>query len=526
MFRPSTMKISSRLRLGFGLLLLALVALAAIGMVQMSSLAGRMRELTEVGSVKSGQLSDLRVAISARAVGSRNLALVHEPAAQAPELERVNKAGTAIQRAMAQLDKLTSDSEHASADERAMFEKVRGLEARYAPVAAAIVAAATHQRTDEAVERLRTECMPLLSEINHELDAFDKMLDHADDVGVAAANHAYVTAMWIMGTVAALSIAAGVLLAWTLTRAIVRPLSASVDFAQRVADGDLTGQIGADTGSDTTETGQLLNALQRMNDSLVSVVGNVRLSSDSIATGSAQIATGNADLSQRTEEQASNLQQTATSMGQLSATVNSNADAARQASTLSTGARAVADKGGEVVRRVVQTMDQITASSNKIADITGVIDGIAFQTNILALNAAVEAARAGEQGRGFAVVASEVRSLAQRSASAAKEIKALIGDSVERVAEGNRLATEAGDTMAEIVDQVRKVSDLIAEISGATNEQTHGISQVGTAVTQIDQMTQQNAALVEQSAAAAESLKKQADRLVEAVSVFKLTATA
>jgi methyl-accepting chemotaxis protein len=312
-----------------------------------------------------------------------------------------------------------------------------------------------------------------------------------------------------------MSVTAGVI----LTRSIVRPIGQAVRVAQAVASGDLSTQFG-NTSRD--ETGQLLAALKAMNEGLVNIVSTVRASSESIATGSAQIATGNADLSQRTEEQASNLQQTAASMEELNATVKNNADTARQASQLAQGASAVATKGGEVVGQVVATMEGITQSSKKIVDIISVIDGIAFQTNILALNAAVEAARAGEQGRGFAVVASEVRSLAQRSAVAAREIKTLIGDSVDRVEAGTRLVADAGTTMDDIVGQVRKVADLIAEISSATVEQTTGIGQVSDAVVQLDQVTQQNAALVEESAAAAESLKQQAQRMVEAVSVFRL----
>ena len=304
-----------------------------------------------------------------------------------------------------------------------------------------------------------------------------------------------------------------------VSRGVLLPIGRAVKVAQAVASGDLTSQI--DTRG-TDETAQLLQALKAMNDSLILTVGAVRQSSESIATGSSQIATGNTDLSHRTETQASNLQQTAASMEELSSTVRNNADTARQASQLASSASDVAAKGGSVVAQVVGTMAEITQSSRKISDIIGVIDGIAFQTNILALNAAVEAARAGEQGRGFAVVASEVRSLAQRSASAAKEIKGLINDSVDKVQNGSRLVDNAGQTMDDIVAQVRRVTDLIGEISSATQEQTSGIELVSGSVAQLDQVTQQNAALVEESAAAAESLKHQASELVKAVSVFRL----
>jgi methyl-accepting chemotaxis protein len=308
-------------------------------------------------------------------------------------------------------------------------------------------------------------------------------------------------------------------LCWWVTRSITVPLARAVEVADTVARGDLSSRIGA-TSRD--EIGQLLRSLARMNDALVNIVGEVRNASDSIATGSAQIATGNADLSHRTEEQASNLQQTAASMEELTVTVKNNADTARHATELASSASTVAAQGGQVVGRVVDTMQDISNSSRKIGDIIGVIDGIAFQTNILALNAAVVAARAGEQGRGFAVVASEVRSLAQRSAQAAKEIKQLIGESVGKVEAGTRLVGDAGRTMGDIVSQVQKVNDLIGEISSASGEQTSGIGQISDAVTQLDQVTQQNAALVEESAAAAESLKQQAARLAETVSTFRL----
>ena len=340
-----------------------------------------------------------------------------------------------------------------------------------------------------------------------------------DAMQTAAAT--YRNALILDGAAVAIALVLGVLLAVAISRSIVGPIEQAMKLADTVARGDLTSNIDA-RGSD--EPARLLAALARMNDSLVGIVGQVRAASDSIATGSSQIATGNADLSQRTEEQASNLQQTAASMEELSSTVRNNADTARQAATLAGTASVAAQRGGAVVGQVVGTMDQINGSSKKIADIIGVIDGIAFQTNILALNAAVEAARAGEQGRGFAVVASEVRSLAQRSAEAAKQIKTLISESVERVEAGSRQVDEAGRAMDDIVAQVRHVNELIETISSATQEQTQGIGQVGDAVSQLDKVTQQNAALVEESAAAAESLSQQAARLVEAVSVFTLRA--
>jgi methyl-accepting chemotaxis protein len=304
-----------------------------------------------------------------------------------------------------------------------------------------------------------------------------------------------------------------------LVGSIVKPLNEAVDLAERVAAGDLTSEVEAH-GRD--EVARLMSALQGMNQSLAEMVQRVRSAADSIATGSSEIATGNADLSQRTEEQASNLQQTAASMEQLAATVRQNADSARQADQVANGASGSATQGGEVVTRVVDTMQAISSNSKRIADIIGVIDGIAFQTNILALNAAVEAARAGESGRGFAVVAGEVRNLAGRSAEAAREIKTLISQSVETVEAGGRQANDAGKSMGDIVERVQQVTTLISEISTASNEQTQGIEMVRESVTQLDQVTQANAALVEESAAAAESLRVQASQLVEVVATFRL----
>jgi methyl-accepting chemotaxis protein len=329
------------------------------------------------------------------------------------------------------------------------------------------------------------------------------------------------TARQIMVTAALLSGVVLLALGTLVGRSIVVPIQRAVQVAETVAAGDLTTHIDI---SSRDETGQLLTALQRMNNNLAQVVSTVRRASDNIATGSGEIASGNHELSQRTEEQASNLQQTAASMEQITSTVKHNADTVRQATTLAGTASEAATKGGNVVSQVVHTMNEITESSRKIGDIIGVIDGIAFQTNILALNAAVEAARAGEQGRGFAVVASEVRSLAQRSAEAAKEIKILIKASAERVEAGSRLVVDAGDAMTDIVRQVQNVNSLIAEIGHATNEQSTGLSQVNDAVAQLDHMTQQNAALVEEAAAASTSLKHQAGDLVEAVATFKIAA--
>ena len=336
----------------------------------------------------------------------------------------------------------------------------------------------------------------------------------------AEAQSNYQSIFMITATAIVLGIIFAVVVGSLLIRAIVGTLNEAVAVANAVASGDLTSKIVVDSGN---ETGQLMQALKIMNDNLVDLVSKVRSGTDSIATASSQIASGNSDLSQRTEEQASSLEQTASSMEELTSTVKQNADNARQANQLAAGASEVAVKGGAVVGQVVQTMSSINESSKKIVDIISVIDGIAFQTNILALNAAVEAARAGEQGRGFAVVATEVRTLAQRSAAAAKEIKELINDSVSKVEVGSQLVDEAGATMDEIVNAVKRVTDIMSEISAASQEQSSGIEQVNQAVTQMDEVTQQNAALVEQAAAAAESMQEQARALTHAVTIFKLT---
>ena len=351
-----------------------------------------------------------------------------------------------------------------------------------------------------------------------------KLTDYNFEGGKKAAedsNRVYTRTLNLMLVLIALVFSFGLALAYSINRSITGPIQSAVEVARAVAAGDLTVAFEAQGHN---ETAQLLMALKEMQTSLTTVVGTVRQNSDSVATASAQISSGNHDLSQRTEKQASSLQETAASMEQLGAAVTQNANSAQQANQLATNASDVASQGGAVVSQVVETMKDINDSSKKIADIIGVIDGIAFQTNILALNAAVEAARAGEQGRGFAVVASEVRSLAGRSAEAAKEIKTLIAASVERVEKGSALVDQAGETMNEVVKSIKRVTDIVAEISNASHEQSVGVAKMGTAVSQMDQATQQNAALVEESAAAAESLSSQAQQLVQSVAVFKLNA--
>jgi methyl-accepting chemotaxis protein len=382
---------------------------------------------------------------------------------------------------------------------------------------------------DAAIDRGRADPDTGMAALQSVDGAYRELAGHADAVlgaerqlagaSVAAARARDRRSLFIVWGATLATVIAALATAVGFNRRLLQPLDAAREAADSIAGGNLRVSLPPPSAD---EIGQLVAALGRMADHLKRTVGSIKGSADQIATASNEIAVGNGDLSQRTEQQASSLQQTSSSMDALTATVATNADNARQANQLALGASDVARRGGDVVDQVVSTMGEISDSSRKIADIIGVIDGIAFQTNILALNAAVEAARAGEQGRGFSVVAAEVRSLAQRSAEAARQIKGLIGDSVQRVESGSRLVKEAGATMAEIVTSVRRVTDIIGEISSATSEQSSGIGQVNTAVVQLDRMTQQNAALVEQSAAAAESLKEQARRLAEAIGTFRL----
>jgi methyl-accepting chemotaxis protein len=362
---------------------------------------------------------------------------------------------------------------------------------------------------------------PLYDKASGTLDEISALNDRVAGESVAEGVAAISSAQTMMIWSALIAVLIAVAFAWYVTGAITKPIEEAVQVAQTVASGDLRSTIVVET---TEETGQLMLALKNMNDSLKDIVGQVRNGTEAIASASTQIANGNMDLSSRTEEQASSLEETASSMEELTSTVRQNSDNAQQANQLASSASGVAEKGGAVVARVVETMESINTSSGKIVDIISVIDGIAFQTNILALNAAVEAARAGEQGRGFAVVASEVRNLAQRSAAAAKEIKQLITASVETVAAGSKLVSEAGSTMDEVVQSVQRVNDIMAEISTATREQSSGIDQINIAVSQMDNVTQQNAALVEEAAAATAALQDQAAALARVVSVFQLDA--
>ena len=508
------MKIGRRLGVGIAVSAALLAATVWIGVSRLGEVKQALDTITTNRLPKIVAVKEMKENIRTRASVVRNIVLLSTEADMRKEAEALPK----LRESYAKLDKQLTDTISGGEGKNLLLKAQAAVAAIVAPTDE-VVKLGLLNKNEEATALLLGKVRPLQTAALDELEALSKYeMDAAKDFQEAS-EKTYSSAVTLMLALGAVSVSLLAVFGWLLVRSITGPLDQAVKISQAVAAGDLSQEFDA---SGASETSQLLLALKDMQTSLVKVVSNVRENSESVATASAQIAQGNNDLSQRTEEQASALEETAASMEELSATVKQNADNARQANQLALNASTVAMQGGDVVGQVVDTMKGINDSSKRIADIISVIDGIAFQTNILALNAAVEAARAGEQGRGFAVVASEVRSLAGRSAEAAKEIKSLIGASVERVQAGSRLVADAGATMTEIVGSVQRVSDIIGEITSASTEQSEGIGQINTAITQLDQMTQQNAALVEESAAAAESLKEQTGRLAQVVSTFKL----
>jgi methyl-accepting chemotaxis protein len=516
------LSIKAQLACGFGLLSAGILAISLMSLKALHDADVKFETHVKDISQREGLASGVRSATFRRAIAARNLLLVTDPADIEIEKQAVTKAHEDTQTRLTALkDSLKSSSDHSDTDEKLVAEIDR-VETAYTTVALAVVKLTLEGKKAEATEKLIRECRPLLVSLRAATDAYVKYAEDLTARSLEAERTDYAKARWILLTSSAMGLLAALGAGFLITRNLMNSLGAEPAnlgaTVKRVADGDL----GTIAGAVTAPHGSVLASMGQMQGNLVGLIDKVRVAADSVSNASAEIATGNLDLSQRTEQQASALEETAASMEQLGSTVRQNADNARQANQLAMGASTVAIKGGEVVSQVVTTMKGINDSSKKIADIISVIDGIAFQTNILALNAAVEAARAGEQGRGFAVVASEVRSLAQRSAEAAKEIKGLIGASVERVEQGTTLVDQAGVTMTEIVTAIKRVTDIMGEISAASTEQSAGVAQVGEAISQMDKATQQNAALVEESAAAAEGLKAQAQQMVQAVAVFKL----
>ena len=508
------LKISTRLSGAFALLVLMLVGLAVAAMAQLSSMRAATVEISE------NWLPSIEVvnAIDAQAAELRLVALNHIMNTDDAAMAKIDQQLIADREKMVQLRK-KYEALISSPEEKKLYDEFASNWTKYIAVIDTALAHSRKNENDQARAIVEGESAKLFA-ISKEI--LDKLVKLNADGAAQSKNDAdttYTTARNMLLITAALAIALAIAAAVWLIRSITAPLARAVEVADRVSGGDLTVHIDVDSRD---ETGQLLSALQRMQQSLVRTVSVVRQNSESVASASAQIASGNNDLSARTEQQASALEETAASMEELGSTVRQNADNARTANQLAMNASTVAAQGGEVVAEVVETMKGINASSNKIADIISVIDGIAFQTNILALNAAVEAARAGEQGRGFAVVAGEVRNLAQRTLSAAKEIKVLIDESSNKVAQGSQLVHNAGQTMGNVVKAVEQVNGLIGEITSATNEQSMGIGQINQAVGQLDSVTQQNSAMVEELAAAASSLQAQAQVMNEAVRIFRL----
>ncbi|WP_176648888.1 methyl-accepting chemotaxis protein [Duganella sp. SG902] len=511
------MKVGTRLSLGFGLVLVLLLLVAMLGVFNMSTIHAKLDRIVNENAVKTQLVNDMSESVHIVARVTRSVVLLTDHDAIRREMEKVAKAREIYNKAVETLAQMPATPKGVEIRDRiaAQARLTRPLNDKVFELALA-------DNDAEATKVLMQQAGPNTQAWQDAMDEYAALQKEANQRDAAEATAAYERARALMLVLSGVAIAVGAIAAVHIARGLLRQLGGEPDYAaaiaSRIAAGDLT--VVVDTRGDDEQS--MLHAMKMMRDALARIVAEVRTGTETIASASTQIASGNQDLSARTEQQASSLEETASSMEELTSAVRANNDNARQANQLARSASEVAQQGGAVVSQVVDTMGAINESSRKIVDIISVIDGIAFQTNILALNAAVEAARAGEQGRGFAVVASEVRTLAQRSASAAKEIKELIGTSVEKVEIGSKLVEQAGHTMDEVVASVQRVTDIMVEISTAGDEQSAGIEQINQAVSEMDTVTQQNAALVEEAAAAAEAMQNQAANLERVVSVFRV----
>ena len=519
--RFKSLSISTRLGLGFGCLLVLLVAVAAVGQLSLNKVHEQMRDITGTGAAKSKLVNGMLESVGSLGIQSRSSAMLNEidPKQAQAQIQAVRKTLQDYAKQEAQLAALITPAT-ATAAETALLQQVQEASKKARPEIESAMQSADDGDTVAASLNLMTRAAPAEALWRQRLAELIALQNSLNDEITASAEVTQGRARWSGGLLVVMAMGLGVLIAWRITTSITQPIGRAVVVAERIARGDLTSQVEVRIDD---ETGRLLEAIAAMQERLRSLVGEIGQTADSILVASSEVASGNQDLSQRTEQTSHNLQGASHALADLTGTVAQSAESAHQANGLASKASSAATQGGEVVSQVVRTMDAISASSRKISDITGVIDSIAFQTNILALNAAVEAARAGEQGRGFAVVASEVRGLAGRAANAAREIKTLINDSAQQVQEGSTQVNHAGASIAQLVQSVRQVSDIMAEITAATQEQSQRITDVSHSVGSLEEMTQQNAALVEEGAAAAESLKDQAGRLTQMVHTFRLT---
>jgi len=516
-------KVSTRLTAGFGLVLGFLLLVLGLGVMNLQRMHERMDQIVRFNDEETRLARVMHLSVTERALALRNLILLNEDTAgKQTERDRIDAQQKKYHQSADQLEVLLKKDRDPTPLQLSLLKDMKEQAALAEPYIAKGMALALDNKAEEAYKYLRYEYRPVQMKWWAQLNAFIEDEENQNKDAVAQAEEQYIATRNMMIFLGVIALLVGSLGAWLIVRSLLRQLGGepryAVQIAEKIAAGDLSMDIRLEHGDEHS----LMHAMSEMRNGLSDIVGMVRTGTETIATASKQIASGNMDLSSRSEQQAGSLEETASSMEELTSTVKQNADSARQANQLALSASDVAVKGGQVVSEVVQTMGSINDSSHKIVDIIGVIDGIAFQTNILALNAAVEAARAGEQGRGFAVVASEVRSLAQRSAEAAREIKKLIDDSVNKVTTGTKLVDEAGATMQEIVTSIQKVTGIMSEIMLATQEQTAGIEQINEAIVQMDDVTQQNASLVEEAAAAATALQDQADNLSDLVSTFQL----